>query len=366
MTVNGVAGFWSYSHDDDERDGNAVVRLAARVQDEYALVTGEALTLFVDRTQLSWGDEWRHRIDSALAETTFFIPVITPLYFKRDECRRELLSFAGQAESLGAIELIMPILYIDVPGLTESDPDEVRALVARMQYSDWRELRLSDESSSEYRRGVNSLALKLAEINSRYEQSESRKFIDSPDEYDESEEEGLLDISAALEEKLPEWEEFLAKSDIDDKQLSAIPDSYNASIKKAVASGGSGPLLIVLRNFARDAEPAIRRLIEDYKNLSAASIELDPLVLKLLRKLEDMPQVRTGIIHTLHPIESAAVVIMKARQDFSHKDFVKGIAEYKGISKDISRILRLLQVAERYRNDSWSLVLNWHEQIRRD
>jgi hypothetical protein len=89
MVVMSIAGFWSYARDDDERDGHGLLRLAARIQDEFALVTGETLTLFVDRNEISWGDEWRRRIETALAETTFFVPIITPLYFKRQECRRE-------------------------------------------------------------------------------------------------------------------------------------------------------------------------------------------------------------------------------------------------------------------------------------
>ena len=42
----GVAGFWSYSHDDNEHDGHAILRLATRIQAEFALVTGEALEAY--------------------------------------------------------------------------------------------------------------------------------------------------------------------------------------------------------------------------------------------------------------------------------------------------------------------------------
>jgi len=86
-----IAGFWSYAHADDKNDGGAVVRLAKRVMSEYALLSGEWLRLFIDR-DLEWGDEWKRRIDQALQETTFFIPIITPTYFISEECRRELAS----------------------------------------------------------------------------------------------------------------------------------------------------------------------------------------------------------------------------------------------------------------------------------
>jgi hypothetical protein len=55
--------------------------------------TASTLEVFLDRDSIRWGEEWRERIDSAVAGTTFFIPIVTPRYFLRKECRRELLSF---------------------------------------------------------------------------------------------------------------------------------------------------------------------------------------------------------------------------------------------------------------------------------
>src|SRR5215208_356587 len=102
LNVNMSAGaFWSYAHEDNELDGGNVVQLAQRLREEYSLITGGALSVFVDRTEIEWGDQWRRRIDESLAETTFFIPVVTPRYFSRPECRRELLTFVGKAEALG-------------------------------------------------------------------------------------------------------------------------------------------------------------------------------------------------------------------------------------------------------------------------
>lgn len=51
---------------------------------------------------------------------TFFIPVITPTYFRRSECRKELMRFAQEAKEQQAEKLILPIYYIEVPEL-ESD-----------------------------------------------------------------------------------------------------------------------------------------------------------------------------------------------------------------------------------------------------
>src|SRR4051794_3545309 len=127
MEAANAAAFWSYAHEDDDLDGGAILVLAERLASEFALITGEKLNLFVDRTGISWGEEWRVRIDNALVQTTFFIPVITPRYFTRDECRRELLAFHAQARSLEISELVLPILYVTVPGLDDDNPDEAVA-----------------------------------------------------------------------------------------------------------------------------------------------------------------------------------------------------------------------------------------------
>ena len=99
--------------------------------------------MFVDRESLQWDDEWNARINAAIAGTTFFIPVITPSYFKSTACRRELLKFYREAKRLGLEQLILPVYWISVPELDEDpddEADEAVEVVARYQWQDFREL----------------------------------------------------------------------------------------------------------------------------------------------------------------------------------------------------------------------------------
>ncbi|MCP9488157.1 MAG: toll/interleukin-1 receptor domain-containing protein, partial [Gaiellaceae bacterium MAG52_C11] len=115
-------GFWSYVHDDDDGDGGRVKRLASLIKAEYAALTGgDSLELFLDHAEIRWGDEWELRIEEALQATTFFIPVVTPRYFRSEECRKKLLGFAGHAKSLGLEELVLPLYYIEVPDLEDKE-----------------------------------------------------------------------------------------------------------------------------------------------------------------------------------------------------------------------------------------------------
>ena len=206
--AEGVGGFWSYVHADNEDEDGRILRLADRLRAEFAVLTAASLELFVDREGINWGDEWRRRIDEALEVTTFFIPIVTPRYFRSPECRKELLTFGGHAQSLGLDELLLPIYWVEVPGLNEESDDEAKALVARMQRADWRGLRLADEQSAEYRQAVNKLAQRLAEIADRTEaEPVETKAADADEEGEE--EPGFIELLAEGERALPGWAETL-------------------------------------------------------------------------------------------------------------------------------------------------------------
>jgi hypothetical protein len=164
MPNEAAAGFWSYARADNQLDGGAILELASLIGEEYNLLTGEPLELFVDRDNITWQQEWRERIGSSLTEITFFIPIITPRYFRTPECRRELLEFAARAMSLGVRELLLPILYVETQDLSPESGDEAVTLVANAQYVDWRAVRLWAPDSRDYRVAVNSLAQRLLDI----------------------------------------------------------------------------------------------------------------------------------------------------------------------------------------------------------
>jgi hypothetical protein len=42
-----VRGFWSYAHADDKRDNGRIVQLAHDVADEYEMITGESLSIYL-------------------------------------------------------------------------------------------------------------------------------------------------------------------------------------------------------------------------------------------------------------------------------------------------------------------------------
>jgi hypothetical protein len=247
-------GFWSYVHADDEAEGGRIARLARDVASQFEMRTGEKIRLFLDRDSIEWGDNWRDRIDEGLASVAFFIPVLTPRYFMSAECRREFTSFARRASDLGVKELLLPLLYVDVPELDDEDAsDEVVRLVKTFQRQDWRELRFAGVRTGRYRRGVSEIARRLVEANAAAEEADieaaARQLEVSGAEDDETL--GVLDRMATYEEALPELSETLDSIGQDIELVGAIFGEASAEVDRADSQGkGFAGRLVAARNLA--------------------------------------------------------------------------------------------------------------------
>lgn len=217
-----LLGFWSYVHADDETDMGRVQQLAHDIVANYEALSAESIRLFLDRDDIHWGDTWREGVNEALTNVAFFVAVLTPRYFRSAECRREFQFFADRAESLGVTQIIMPILYIDVPALHEdTSPDPIVEAVKSIHWEDWQELRFSERSSEQYRRGV---ALLAGEMARRIALVERIDVIPAVEAQEEASGQGVdfLDKAAALEEAMPRWSETLSRIQKEIEDIGAI------------------------------------------------------------------------------------------------------------------------------------------------
>lgn len=252
-------GFWSYAHADDDADGGRIADLARDLIAQYEMVTGEPIDLFLDRDSLEWGNVWREKVDGSLASVAFFVPVLTPRYFKRTECRRELRTFVTEAERLGLGALVMPLHYVDFPGLHE-DPssDDLIALVKEYQWAPWTELRFAARDSEEYRRGVAELADRLAAANAEVTRAAAAAPIAVPSETDDEDAPGTMDLLAEMETAMPAWTEIVERVgeivvELGERMQLATQEGEEADARGAGFKGR----LTVLRRLANDlAAPA--------------------------------------------------------------------------------------------------------------
>jgi hypothetical protein len=283
-------GFWSYVHKDDKADGGRVTQLARDIVAQFEALTGDTIELFLDKDDLEWGDAQKKKIDDSLSNVAFFIPVLTPRYFKSIECRRELQFFARRAKHLSITELIMPILYIPVPELADSPPqDELMALVKEFQWEDWTEVRFAERASREYRRKVSDLAQRLVDANAAVElvdiagAAEAMLGVSSGDAHDEP---GILDKIAAAEEAMPRWGETMSAVSEQITKVGALMERGAEQMRKNDRQGrGFAGRLVIARRVAEElTEPA--NTIEQLSDAFASDLhEIDDGIRTILERL---------------------------------------------------------------------------------
>jgi hypothetical protein len=149
-----LVGFFSYPREDDEDSGGKLSKLRERIQAELRGQLGRTkadFRLWQDKTAIAHGKLWEDEIKSAIAESVFFIPIITPTAVRSHHCKFEFDSFLAREKELGRSDLVFPILYIPVPALTGDRwrQDPLLSIIGSRQYEQWQNLRQLDPSSTE-------------------------------------------------------------------------------------------------------------------------------------------------------------------------------------------------------------------------
>lgn len=123
--------FLSYVRDDDAHDRGRISNLRAHLEGEVRIQTGHPFSIFQDRNDINWGEQWRERIGEAIDSISFLIPIITPSYFRSHMCREEFEAFLLRERALGLPRLILPIYYVAADEIEspETFPDDMAAVL---------------------------------------------------------------------------------------------------------------------------------------------------------------------------------------------------------------------------------------------
>lgn len=158
------SAFLSYTHFDNIHNGDFISKLCCRLGKEVQLQRGDIFQVFQDKKDIMWGQKWKERIQKSLNVATFLIPIITPSFFKSENCRKEVLQFLQYQEDLQRKDFILPVYYINTP-LLENDlvrqSDHLAQIIASYQYADWRDLRFFDFQSLEVSKAIANLASQI-------------------------------------------------------------------------------------------------------------------------------------------------------------------------------------------------------------
>ncbi|WP_310713401.1 toll/interleukin-1 receptor domain-containing protein [Streptomyces lydicus] len=358
------AGFWSYTHRDDEIEEGRIRRLAQKIANEFEGITAETLHVFLDKQDIKWGDEWRHRIDNALTGSTFFMPIVTPRFFKSEECRRELIMFYGHAKSLGVEELLLPILYFDVPQIREENQrDEVLSIVGKRQYEDWTQLRLEDEESPRYRQAVHRLALRLVEVLERAAEVEPP--VIALGEEDVDDEPGLIELMAQAEGALPRWAEAVTNFGKVFSQISEHVERAAAEMVQSDARGaGFAGRLRVTHELTESLKGSVDHLAELGNQYSTELVAVDPGVLGIIRMIE------SGDVSEEDQADANEflLTVRQFAQSSRHtteqiQGFSDSLQEISGLSRAMRPLARQMQDALRKVIDGQVVLDEWERRI---
>jgi len=131
------------------------------------LLSGDEFLIFHDIKDIEYGELWKKRIEDTLDSTALLIPIITPGFFKSDNCRDELRRFLDREKRLKRDDLILPIYYVNTPLIEDESlriKDELAQIIAAHQYVDWRNLRREKLSSKRTRKTISELAKRINKI----------------------------------------------------------------------------------------------------------------------------------------------------------------------------------------------------------
>jgi CheY-like chemotaxis protein len=170
---NEAQAFLSYTRVDDEFFGGAITSLRKSLELGVRVITGDKnFRIFQDIDGISLGQQWQKRLDEAITQANFLIPVLTPCFFNSSACLDELGKFLVHEKTLGRDDLILPIYYVTFP-VFEREGSEVLDPIAtnisriakelkKRQLYDWREKTELPITDLQIRRAIRDLAEKIA------------------------------------------------------------------------------------------------------------------------------------------------------------------------------------------------------------
>jgi TIR domain len=352
------SGFWSYVQADNEAEQGRIKDLADDLGKQFAAITSEPIQIFFDKSSLGWGDDWEARIEDAVIATSFFVPIVSPRYLASDACRRELQLFVRKAESIGYKDLVLPLVWFDVPDLHEANPvDDLAVIIKRYHWADWRDLRFEERDSGVYRRAVADLAQRLVNINARTAVAGSDMVtiavgaptgdalaVAEPDTGDDDATLGTLDVMALAETAMPAWADTMRKVRAEIEAVGALTEEATVEMRRGEKQGkGFAARLTAARVLAQKLEPYAQRIEELGNEFTTHLYDIDGGIRAMLAQVqmatEDSErEVGEQLKESVHSMATSSREGLGAM-----RGMVESIAPIEAMSRDLRAPLRKIR-----------------------
>jgi len=367
--------FWSYSHEDDEAESGLIVKLCEGVQKRYKLDYGETVKIFLDKNNLPWGEDWQANLETALDEAIFFIPVVTPNYLRSVNCVLELKSFISKADEIGVTELVMPLIYVNTPGIsddTEVEYDLVGAettqILKKLQFERW-EASFEDLGSGAYRKALHQLAKKIHNANINIDKAIAERQKRSPKEDGTAAQQNgsdaeeviapdFLESMATIEEKIKPMPEQIEKINVNITEIGDVISKSAAPMNNAVKQNkGIAFIQVIVKQLSSHLDKSANDLLanceEFYGNIQGMHREVKE-VLAFKKKnpssMDDPDEFCTSFVSLASNAEGSREGV---------QSMLDSMVQVEGFSNDLNRPLKIIKKGLVKYLEATDMILEW-------
>ncbi|HSD74822.1 MAG TPA: toll/interleukin-1 receptor domain-containing protein [Steroidobacteraceae bacterium] len=143
MSMAQTLAFLSYTRKDDEFFGGYITAFRKMLESAVHVVSGqETFRVFQDIEGLIIGEDWKKKLAEVIQESSFFMPMLSPLFFNSAPCIEEVKEFLAHEKNLGRDDLVLPVYFLSSAKLEkeeEKSKDPIAMELARRQMFDWRQ-----------------------------------------------------------------------------------------------------------------------------------------------------------------------------------------------------------------------------------
>ena len=334
------------------------------------------MRLFLDRENIEWGTAWELAIETGLEGSGILLAILSPRYFASRNCRGELQAFLDKADGMEEQRLVLPLEYIEVPGLkSESANDELMRRVGQIQIEQWGETRFCDYESGEYRRRINLLANKIAEANAALDKRyQERVAVCASDpnkmHIEETEDEQVAAMEDGLFDNLEKYLETMEKAtDI----LNGLSDNINQIGEIAVANterieqtqkrgGKPAAFLAIFKRMSQELDPLAQDLESGCNNYYQQISSINPQVKSIINHFEQFENAHFDNLEgELTTFKGQILFINSSAQ--CALESVRGMSESisgaEGFSRDLNAPLKTIRSALRTFEDATNIIDGW-------